>query len=302
MTPTALILVTLSTFAHAFWNLLGKRRNPSAAFFLLSCVSGVTVLVPLVLVFSGALPFITPAVWGLLILTGIFQAVYFSGLAGAYRHGDMSVAYPLARALPAVLVAIVSTILGLGKPLTGVGIFGIILVVAGCLMIPLASFKAWRLRDYLTPVCAMALQAAIGTTGYTIIDSEALRLMRAAAAGAVGNIEVSVVYIAFETFTTFLALALIVAFTRAEHTALSALRTNGWKTAMLSGVIIAGTYGTVLVAMAYVTNVSYIAAFRELSIPIGALLGILIQKEPARAPKLIGIGVVLAGLLLVGLA
>jgi uncharacterized membrane protein len=57
----------------------------------------------------------------------------------------------------------------------------------------------------------------------------------------------------------------------------------------------------VLVAMAYVTNISYLAAFRELSIPIGAFLGITLQKEPAFKPKMLGIGLVLAGLILVGL-
>lgn len=302
MTPTALILVTLSTFAHAFWNLLGKRRNPSAAFFLLSCLSGVVVTLPLVVAFRGVVGLIPASVWGLLALTGIFQAIYFSGLAGAYRSGDMSVAYPLARALPAVLVALVTALLGLGKALSWVGAAGILLVVAGCLMIPLQRFGAWRLRDYLTPVCALALQAACGTTGYTIIDSEALRLLRAEAGVSFGTVEISIVYIALETLTTLLALGVVVGLSRWERGTFNALRRSGWQTAALSGVIIAATYGTVLVAMAFVSNVSYLAAFRELSIPIGALLGIVIQKEPVRAPKLVGIGVVLVGLLLVALA
>jgi len=68
-----------------------------------------------------------------------------------------------------------------------------------------------------------------------------------------------------------------------------------------AGLIIVATYGLVLTSMAYVTNVSYVAAFRQLSIPIGAVLGLTIQKEKGQLPKLVGIGVVFIGLILVGL-
>lgn len=61
------------------------------------------------------------------------------------------------------------------------------------------------------------------------------------------------------------------------------------------------TYGLVLAAMAYVSNVSYVAAFRQLSIPIGAVLGLTLQNEPRYRPKLLGIGIVSVGLVLVGI-
>jgi uncharacterized membrane protein len=97
-------------------------------------------------------------------------------------------------------------------------------------------------------------------------------------------------------------LGIYVLFVPAERAAFQVIRRTGWHYAVITGLIITATYGLVLAAMAYVTNVSYLAAFRELSIPLGALLGITLQKEPAPAPKLVGIGVVLVGLLLVGLA
>ncbi|MFZ2095115.1 MAG: hypothetical protein WAV05_00625 [Anaerolineales bacterium] len=46
--------------------------------------------------------------------------------------------------------------------------------------------------------------------------------------------------------------------------------------AFITGLLIIGSYDLVLAAMEYADNVSYIAAFRQLSIPIGAILGILI--------------------------
>ena len=70
---------------------------------------------------------------------------------------------------------------------------------------------------------------------------------------------------------------------------------------LFTGVVMMATYGLVLASMAYVTNVSYVAAFRQLSIPIGAVLGLTIQKEPRYLPKLVGIVIVSIGLVLVGI-
>ena len=59
---------------------------------------------------------IPPFVWLCVICSGFFLAVYMAGLAGAYRTGDMSVAYPLARALPVLFITAITLLLGLGTP------------------------------------------------------------------------------------------------------------------------------------------------------------------------------------------
>ena len=51
--------------------------------------------------------------------------------------------------------------------------------------------------------------------------------------------------------------------------------------------------------MGFSKNISYVVAFRQLSIPLGAALGILVLKEPARAPKIAGVAVIFVGLMLV---
>ena len=50
--------------------------------------------------------------------------------------------------------------------------------------------------------------------------------------------------------------------------------------------------------MGLVTNVSFIQAFRQLSLPIGVALGIVILKEKISLPKIIGVALLLAGLVL----
>ena len=51
--------------------------------------------------------------------------------------------------------------------------------------------------------------------------------------------------------------------------------------------------------MLFARNVSYIVAFRQLSIPLGTMLGVTILKEPRYKMKFVGMGIMLAGLLLV---
>ena len=53
--------------------------------------------------------------------------------------------------------------------------------------------------------------------------------------------------------------------------------------------------------MGHVTNVSYVVAFRQLSIPLGAVLGVLVLGEPGYRPKLAGVALMFGGLILVAL-
>ncbi len=64
--------------------------------------------------------------------------------------------------------------------------------------------------------------------------------------------------------------------------------------------VFAGMSGFFLASMNYVTNVNYVSAFRQLSIPIGALMGIVLLKEPGYIPKIVGVGAIFVGLVLVG--
>jgi uncharacterized membrane protein len=52
--------------------------------------------------------------------------------------------------------------------------------------------------------------------------------------------------------------------------------------------------------MNFVSNVSYVAAFRQLSIPRGAIFGMVLLREPRYLPKTVGIAAIFFGLVLVG--
>ncbi|MHC4253713.1 MAG: hypothetical protein ACYS9X_31750 [Planctomycetota bacterium] len=55
----------------------------------------------------------------------------------------------------------------------------------------------------------------------------------------------------------------------------------------------------VLVAMGLVTGASHIVALGQLSIPVGAALGVVALKEPRCPAKCVSVAVIMAGLLVV---
>ncbi len=303
MSLTAVILIITSAFMHAFWNFIGKRQKPSLAFFFVTTIAASAIISPILIIYRRALPLVSPAIWALVVATGIAQTIYFLGLAGAYKRGDMSLAYPLARAIPVLLVAVVNLAVGKGSDIGRISLLGMLLIAVGCVLLPMSSFRQLRLRRYFNIVYLMALIAAIGTTGYTLIDDEALRQLRQSAPIQLTNTEITLLFIGLQTTSTAVILGLATTFYAPEKRLLQQIMRNRslLLTGALTGFIIMATYGLVLTSMAYVTNVSYVAAFRQLSIPIGAFLGISLQKEPRHMPKLIGVGIISVGLIMVGI-
>ena len=301
MTPTSILLLITSAITHAGWNLIGKREHPTGAFFLAASSFGFLLLFPTIFLFGGALKLFPPQVWWLLILTGVCQALYYSALAGAYRQGDLSIAYPLARSLPVLLVTIITTILGRGSQLSGPYILGTVLILAGCFMIPMKRFSDFSLRNYCTPAFLLAVAAAVGTAGYSIIDDEALRYARTAAAPGYSILQVTLLYACLEGFVSSIWLGAYITITPQGRGELRALRQNYPLNAALMGIGIQVAYSLVLTAMAFSRNVSYVVAFRQLSILIGAALGVILLKEPAHLTKLIGVLIAFTGLIMVGI-
>jgi len=134
MSLFAVALVLAACITHAGWNLLSKRVSATPAFFLLAtwpwscwqprvrrhggrCVAGH--------VGAGV---------GVLLAAGVFEALYFVCLAGAYRHGNVSVVYPIARALP--IFVVLAGDATLGRFPSTIAVVGLGLVAAGCFLLP----------------------------------------------------------------------------------------------------------------------------------------------------------------------
>lgn len=296
----AVLLVAVSALLHASWNLICKSRHPSAAFFLVSTASSILVSLPVTIYYLPQLGRLPGVVWVFLIATGVVQALYYASLGNAYRLCEISVAYPLAKSIPVLLVPAATITLGLGAKLGGCALFSMVLVCVGCMILPMLSFRSFSPRSYFRRGFIFIIGAALATAAYTIIDSEALRAFRAA--NVAGYLPTALIYIVWENILIEMFLLPLVLFRRRERRTLWMLwLRGGMRYPALSGVICSSSYLLVLLAMMLADNVSYIAAFRQLSIPLGAILGIILFKERSSMPKIAGIMLIFVGLLIMGI-
>ena len=177
MTFIALALIIISAGFHATWNFLSKTGTPSCAFFFLTSFAATILTLPFSIwgpVEYSALP---PKFWMLVCFSVLCEMAYVLSLANGYRKAEISFFYPMARSLPVLFTFILSSILGVGKQLSVSAMIGMVLVTAGCLILPIQKFSAIRLKDYINSTMPFVLLGAAGTTGYTMLDSAACNFL-----------------------------------------------------------------------------------------------------------------------------
>ena len=294
---SAIVIVIISALLHAGWNVLGKSNQGSgSSFFLASGFAAAAILTPYLIwyVHSVGLSNISLPFWQLLFLSGICQIIYLIGLGIAYKQADIGVIYPMARALPVLMV-------GLGTVLIGYELstnqwIGFTLITLGCLFVPLKQFSELRLKAYLNLSVLWALIAAIGTTGYSIIDKEALLLLEPLSTPSITNKHTAIFYLGIQFWAIVIPLSvwLLVSNQKIEFY-------NAWllrKRATLAGIMMASTYGLVLFAMTMTENVSLVVALRQVSIIFGVVMGIYFLKEKWHVTRGVGVVFIIAGLVI----
>ncbi|MBW2592805.1 MAG: hypothetical protein JRE58_07390 [Deltaproteobacteria bacterium] len=299
MSVTAVLLLLVAAFTHAGWNFFSKKEHPTLAFYLVANIIGMLCVLPLIYFHWNKIFLIPVFVWVCLVCSGFFLAVYMAFLAGAYRTGDLSIAYPLARALPTIFITLVTTLLmGKIQVISPGFVIGIILVTAGCLILPIQHFSHFAFSQYKNLSCLLAIMAAFCITGYTIIDSEALGYFHKLPDGGFNPLNATLIYMALEAVACSFWKGLFVLCSARERKSFIEVLKGKKVSAAKTGIGIYLTYGLVLLSMNFVTNVSYVAAFRQLSIPIGAIMGMVFLEESRCLPKITGIAIIFAGLIL----
>ena len=297
MTFTAFFLLLLSVTFHASWNLIAKKSAMSIAYYTLICMTSALCWFNL--------QFWTPVdVFGLPGKYYLFMAcsvlsdlLYCCGLVRAYRTMEMSTAYPMMRSLPLLLTAALTTAMGWGKPLSGMALAGMAVVFVGCLMMPLTEFRNFHWRNYINFHLLFILLVACGTTGYTVFDSQAQQIMRQ----SLDNISkpiMALTYYSSRGVVLTISLFLLVLSRKSERANLKLFIRERNYTPVIAGLFATFSYGLVLIAMNYVSNVSYVQVFRQLGLLVGVAGGILILKERCSAPKIIGSLLIVSGLIM----
>jgi drug/metabolite transporter (DMT)-like permease len=286
----AILLILISTFMHAGWNLIARQQGSTQLFWQITAVVAVLGIGPaLLLEWAGRTP-ILPIVWPFLLGGGVFLTAYYVGLAGGYRNGDFTVVYPLARALPVLILAVIDTVRG--HPPSLIGWLGMGLVALGCLIAPLESWRGLALARYFNRATLWILLTAVGTVGYTIIDKAAAELMPAGP-------DTAARYNVFETVVSFVGYSLVLRLGGETITREKGL--SAWKWPLVAAVCLFGAYWLVLWAYQLSTHVSYVVAMRQFSIVIGVIVGAILFREPAPRLRLTAALVIVAGVTCIAL-
>ncbi|MBD5770819.1 EamA family transporter [Marinomonas colpomeniae] len=305
MSLTAIVLILISTFMHAGWNFFGKKTSPTLGFFFLTMVAGAALFSPFVFWHWDLVQAFDHEILFLLLMTGLFQSIYLWGLAEAYRAGDMSIAYPIARSSPLIIVCISSFFLGQQNEVSVQAIIGIVMIVLGCLFIPLQSFGDFKFANYHNRTTTFAIVAAFATAGYSLVDNQATQLMRGltdhsgtpiASAG-----EVALVYVSLQSAFAVIWMGWFVLSTTKLRQNFKTLLQKQWRIGLITAALMLGTYSLVILSMAFVDNVSYVVALRQFSIPLGVLFAVIGFGESLKAPKIFGVIITFIGLIAVAL-
>ncbi len=308
MPPLAVSLVLFSTLLHASWNLLAKRGSGTPALFprVLLAVAVPGVLVGLLGEWRGAA--LLPEVWPFLLVAGAFQASYFLGLTMGYRTGDLSLVYPLVRALPVLLVSGFDVLRG--QVPGAAGWLGLALVLGGCLLV--AKPAGARRTDgseqrprWHGAAIGWAAVAALGTVGYTVADKLAADAI--SAAGRAGGVTAFRYGLWEFTVTAAYYLSSLALWDRLRRRAAVRSATGAaapspfaaepgrWPAAVLIGTLMLVTYALVLWAYQMSWQTSYVVALRQFSIVVGVVGGALLLGEAARTARIAGAVVIVAG-------
>lgn len=298
MTFTAFILILASTFFHASWNLLSKSKRPSMAFYMQASMTAAILWSGMVIWGIQKIDWhsVPESFYIMVIGSVICEVIYFTSLANTYRRADISMAYPMARALPVLFTAILTLIFHIGKPLGILSLLGMGLIFVGCFIMPLASFKDLKLKTYLTPHFIFIVLAACGTTGYTIFDSQAINLLKNSFAAS-DKVIISCMYLGMLELCICLSLFTMLLFFKEERKEFKSYFCRTFYPSC-SGIFSTLAYCMILLAMPMVTNVSLVQAFRQLSLPICAIAGVLLLHEKMNLPRVIGLVLIFTGLVL----
>lgn len=290
MTLASVFLVVLASLMHASWNLLAKRAASVGPIFvfaqnLAACVA----YAPWVafLLARGAVAWSWKSA-AFVMLSGFIHLGYSLCLQRGYRVADLSVVYPVARGTGPMLSTIGAVVL-LGEIPSAAGMAGLALVVAGIVLITTQG----NLSAFHRPGGHAGVRWGAATGGliasYTVVDAYTVKGLGIA----------PVVLDWFSNLMRFFILAPL--FLSSPRRALAAMRGHWWM-AIAIGVLSSLAYILVLGALSLGAPLTLVAPMREMSMMVGALMGMVFLRERVGPWRLAGCAILVAGVVLLSLA
>ncbi len=278
MSPVAYGLVLFSALLHAGWNAVlrgGDDRTWAAGWMGIATFAVAAPLLPFV-------PIPAAAAWPSIAFSSGLHVIYMELLMIAYRKGELSTAYPIARGTSPVLVTLGAWLLVREVP-SPFAIAGVFIVSAGILSIALERGHFDRLNiDRGTLIASLLTGVTIAC--YTVSDGIGVR--------TAGNALSYNVWI----FSIYGLLMTLVFIARRGTKALKG-EPRRVGLAVGGGIVSVVAYALVTMAMQH-GAMGQVSALRETSVVFAALIGRFFLGESLQARRLAACFAVAAGAVL----
>lgn len=258
---------------HASWNALVKRSGDPFAVLALTVGLPALAILPLL----PLVPAPAPSSWPYICGSVLAHWIYFACLLGAYRYGDLSQVYPIARGTAPLIVALGAWTLA-GEALGGLEAAGVAVLSAGILSL------AWRRGARPageTLGILLALATALAIAAYSLLDGIGVRR----SGSALGYI----LWLFWLFDAPFLGFALWRRRGRWRRSFGPSLKPG------LGGAVTSSlAYGIVIWAMS-LGPMAHVVALRETGVVMAAAIGTFLLGEPFGRRRVLAAAVVAAG-------
>ena len=270
MDPLVYGLIAGAAVLHVAWNVLLKTAGDPLRAAAIGLTSGAAIIVPGAII--GWILIGRPPIPGEAFLvgtlSGVLEAAYFAFLAAAYRRGDLSVVYPIARGT-APLLAVAIGIGILGEQLGPAGFAGVAALLVGLLVLQ----RPWRFlrstgRADGDPAVPFALATGVLIAAYSAVDRIGARLVEP-------WLYAGMIWVSGTAF-----LWIWVWMTGRTDRFASGLGPINWRRAAIGGWITMAAYLLILVAFS-VAPLTAVAPLRESAIVLASGWGTLRLGEGA---------------------
>ena len=291
MNIIAILLITSSSILHVYWNYLLKKTinigGDSSLMYGLSIISG-TILYSIPFLVFADFSALTLEIMLFTALCGFLLAFYGLFLGKAYGRGDLSQVYPLAKTTP--LFTLILGVFVLGETVSVLALIGIFLIILGAYSIHLEDFSV---KSFLQPIKSLkhkgsifAVMSAVFSAGNGLFSKAGLK------------VTAPLIFVYFSVF--FLGLFYIPSCFIKKGSVKRQFRKYG-KQILKLGLLIIFAYSLIVVSLSF-TQLSYVYAFRQVSILLSVIVGSVLLKEKHGKTRIVSSAIVFTGILLVGVS
>jgi len=277
MTVSVFSLVLLAAALHAIWNAVVKGTGDK------TIAIGLVALGHMVLGLIGAavLPLPDIKVIPFIIASTLIHWGYYYGLTTAYKFGDLSLIYPIARGISPVIVTFFA-FFWIDERLSWVEMSGVLLISSGILFLGLRSLS----NEKSITALVFALTTGMLIAAYSVTDGFGVRLTENPLSYIVW-LFIAEGFVVFYIFGRFRL--------RLLKSSLSEILLG-----FFAGVVSTVAYGLALYAKS-LAPLGIVTALRETSVIIATLIGVLWFKEKPIGYRLGAASIVFCGIIFLAL-